>query len=167
MISIFGVQQVLIGKYSKRNGIHWKDSIRLTHEKVKYPYPIWEVAIMSGITATLGALFVIIGVISFRKGSIRVGGRFTGVQVTGRGLQFIAGSRLVVGAIALVIGGIDWLGLANLAAWSQNALLLILATYLITNLGLGSFYQARALRENLPQDGGDSRKEGSKENAAP
>ena len=87
----------------------------------------------------LGALFLFIGALSLRRGWIMAGGRLTRQRVTGSEMRLIALPQAIVGALALLVGGAGVLGNRAIGQYSDEMIILLGITYLVTNLGIGGY----------------------------
>jgi hypothetical protein len=110
---------------------------------------------MGAITAGLGFLFLIIGVLSLRRGRIYAGGRLTRSKIAGKNVRFIAIPQAVVGGLVALVGLADMVGYSALGQYSSQGIVVLVATYFVTNLGIGGYLQARAGIEELRKPEGE------------
>jgi len=106
---------------------------------------------MGIFTLCLGLVFLFVGLLSLRRGRIFAGGRRTGSKMTGKTVRLIAIPQVVVGALAVLVGLADLLGISIIGQYSDEMIFVLIGTYLVTNLGIGGFIQAKAGMEKAGQ----------------
>ena len=98
---------------------------------------------MGAFTLGLGLLFLAIALLSLRRGRIFAGGRITRSKLTGKAVRYIAIPQAVVGGLCALVGAADLAGYAAIGQYADEMILVLGATYLITNLGIGGYFQAK------------------------
>jgi hypothetical protein len=106
---------------------------------------------MGIFTLGLGLVFLFVGLLSLRRGRIYAGGRRTRSKMTGKTVRLIAIPQAMVGALAVLVGLADLLGFSVIGQYSDEMIFVLIGTYLVTNLGIGGFMQAKAGEEGVRQ----------------
>ena len=99
---------------------------------------------MGILVLILGLVFLVVGLLSVKRRSIRAGGRVLASRVTGKASLTIALPQAVAGALGVVVGAADLAGFATIGQYSDTMLYVLVGTYLVTNLGIGGYLRARA-----------------------
>ncbi|MCP5099654.1 MAG: hypothetical protein GY943_29220 [Chloroflexi bacterium] len=104
---------------------------------------------MGFITLGLGLLFFFIGLVSLVRNRIYAGGRATRSEITGKGVQIIAIPQAIAGIIAMIVGLADVLKFSAIGRYSTQAIWLLIGTYVVTNLVIGGYFQAKSSVEQI------------------
>lgn len=98
---------------------------------------------MGAITLGLGLLFLAIALLSLRRGRIFAGGRLTRSKLTGNAVRYIAIPQAIVGGLCALVGAADLAGYSAIGQYNDEMIIVLVATYLITNLGVGGLFQTK------------------------
>jgi hypothetical protein len=101
------------------------------------------------IALGFGLLFLGVALISLRRGRISAGGRLTRSQLTGKALRYIAIPQAIAGGLGAVVGAAELAGYSAIGRYSSAMIMVMIGTYLVTNLGIGGFFQAKSGIEEL------------------
>lgn len=104
---------------------------------------------MGIFTLVLGLVYLAVALISLKRGRILAGGRWTRSKLTGKAVLYIAIPQAIVAAVAVVVGAADLLGFPAIGQYSTTMVIVLIATYLVTNLGIGGFFQAKSAIEEV------------------
>jgi hypothetical protein len=110
---------------------------------------------MGIFTLVLGLVFLVIALISLKRGRIFAGGRRTRSKITGKAVLYIAIPQAVVAGLAVAVGAADLLGYSAIGQYGTTMGVVLIGTYLVTNLGIGGLIQAKSAIEGVrqPEDG--------------
>ena len=97
----------------------------------------------------VGLVYLCIALISLKRGRILAGGRWTRSRLTGKAVLYIAIPQAIVGGVAMVVGAADLLGYPAIGQYSLTMGIVLIVTYLVTNLGIGGFFQAQSAIEEV------------------
>jgi len=95
-------------------------------------------------TLVLGLIFLVVALISLKRGRIFAGGRLTRGKITGKTVYYIAVPQAIAGGMAVVVGAADLAGFSTIGQYSGIMISVLVGTYLITNLGIGFIFQVRS-----------------------
>lgn len=106
---------------------------------------------MDIITLGLGLVFLAVGLISLKRGRIYAGGRKTRGKITGIAVRYIAIPQAIVGGLTAAVGAADLAGYSPIGQYSSVMIWVLIVTYLVTNLGIGGFFDIKSTIDEARQ----------------
>ena len=97
----------------------------------------------------LGLVLLAVALVSLKRGRIFAGGRMTRSKITGNAVRYIAIPQAIAGGLSAVVGAADMTGYSTVGQYSNVMITVLIATYLVTNLGIGGFIQAKSSIEEM------------------
>ena len=80
-------------------------------------------------TLVLGLVFLIVAIISLKRGPIFAGGRLTRGKITGKTVYYIAIPQAIAGGMAVVVGAADLAGFSAIDQYSGIMIYVLVGTY--------------------------------------